>query len=166
MDIERFADLKLPGDQYAEALGSAMAVIHWQAKLDGNDIEFVIGSSPEDPVRRQLTSTDLESMAVGTSTYVQVHGHTTPNFGRRVMAFWVMDFDQCKTITVDESGVMKAVGALQRNFYCPRHGSGREYQESLWKVFSARYLEVSKKILPKESHHLADLFISKIHRAA
>lgn len=39
-----------------------MAVLYWYVNVDGNDIEFVFGSSPEDKkaIRREVKLVDVE----------------------------------------------------------------------------------------------------------
>ncbi|KAK4617593.1 hypothetical protein CLAFUW4_12457 [Fulvia fulva] len=165
MDITRFQEMQLPGKEYAEAIGSAMAVLHWEAQIDCNDIEFVLGSSPTTLERARMTSSELKELKPETSTYNAVYGPSIVNFEKRVMSLWAMDFDQCKSISMDAAGLDLAVSALERNNYIPRPGSGRAYQEDLSVAFRETYLKVSKTILPAKYRPLADQFISKMGAA-
>ena len=97
-------------------MAEALAVMHWIGEVDGNDIEFVL--APPDP---------------------QAKGTTIPNsLGEH--SIWMIDFDLCRKITMDEGGIKQAVVAFWRNdpFY-PRPESSHD----LWKTFCDHYLLVS-----------------------
>lgn len=54
--------LRLPKMDFAKLLGQTLAVIHWEAKVDGCDIEFVLGSAPAGIVKSwtmKFTAEDL-----------------------------------------------------------------------------------------------------------
>ncbi|KAK4507848.1 hypothetical protein PRZ48_001583 [Zasmidium cellare] len=158
MDIARTKAGRLPGHQYAEAIAGAMAVLHWQAKVDADDVEFVLGGSPRNIRRVQPTLEDVEKLGPHNETCSMVYGHQEPDLKDRTTALWVMDFDRCRNITLDKAGVEAAVKAMDRNYYCPKTGSGNDFMERLWDIFREHYIEVSQKLLPDGSH-LAESFI-------
>ncbi len=43
LHLDQMLDLRLPVISYASAMASALATIHWDANIDGYDIEFVLG---------------------------------------------------------------------------------------------------------------------------
>ena len=103
--------------KYACIMAEALAVMHWIGEMDGNDVEFVL--APPDS---------------------QAKGTTIPNsLGEH--SIWMLDFDLCRMITMDEGGVKQAVVAFWRNdpFY-PRPKSSH----ALWKTFCDHYLLVSQ----------------------
>ncbi|GKT51413.1 uncharacterized protein ColSpa_11594 [Colletotrichum spaethianum] len=170
-------NFKLHADQIQElgvvaadlytGMAHALAVLHWDTKIDGNDIEFVIGSSPveEQTVRADISLPTLMAMHPQTSTY-ETATHTGADFTKRVTSLWMIDFDGCYDITMDEAGVNKAVSAfLDANHYCPKPNTGNPFIESLWKDFSTRYLLYSRIIfeIRRESklNNLAPMFIEK-----
>lgn len=55
LHLDQIRDLGLDVEELCESMADTMAVLHWHAKVDGNDIEFVFGSSPEDrkAIRRE-----------------------------------------------------------------------------------------------------------------
>jgi hypothetical protein len=71
----------------------------------------------------------------------------------------MLDFNQCKPITMDEAGVNQAVEAFSiNNPYFPRHNVDFE----LWKVFSDRYLLISNRMLQGKNYsYLPAQFIQK-----
>jgi hypothetical protein len=121
---------------YAEAMAEALAVMHWRAGIDGNDVEFVLAppshgtSDPGDgPATKELLPRN-ESFHNGESVVTNVLG---------AHAVWVLDFDLCRPMPMNEQGVQQAVTAFYRNDpYYPRP------QSLLWGVFRERYLCCSK----------------------
>src|SRR5436190_20106741 len=108
---------------YAKTMAEALAMMHWCGEIDANDVEFVLAPSSElsAPKCRSVISNVLG-------------GHT----------MWLLDFDCCKTMSMDEKGVDQAVSAFFRNDpYYPRPGSSPH----LWEAFRQEYLETSSDII-------------------
>ncbi|KAL9580486.1 MAG: hypothetical protein Q9212_004465 [Teloschistes hypoglaucus] len=74
----------------------------------------------------------------------------SPILGDHVM--WILDFDLCKHMTLDEEGVEQAWKAFYKNdhFY-PRPGSDNVTDQKLWNEFKIRFIEASQAILDRES---------------
>lgn len=112
------------------------------------DIEFALGSTPLDrnAARRVVPLKDIEHLPPGSSTYE----HTTnvdQDYKKRTISLWLLDFDACSTITMDDVGVRRAVDAfLQTDHYYPRPHSRDNHANNLWIVFSQRYIATSRKI--------------------
>jgi hypothetical protein len=124
---------------YARIMAKTLATMHWFGEIDGNDVEFVLA-----PPRRDSQSCFQNVL------------------GEHVM--WLLDFDCCKTMALDEVGIDRAVTAFLRNdpFY-PRPNSSPE----LWAAFRDEYLQVSSKILRHRGLHkmdLAEKFIREIEQ--
>ncbi|GAB1314450.1 DUF3669 domain-containing protein (Fragment) [Madurella fahalii] len=143
-------DLGLPVSELYVAMAHALAVMHWHTKIDGMDVEFVLGSSPaeEQMIRIEIDPVRMESLPPPqTSTYEEAT-HSPPNFMKRTTALWVIDFDDCSDISLDSSGVDMAVKAfLDTNSYCPKPSTGEVYIETLWKSFAESYIKHSDSIL-------------------
>lgn len=164
MTVDRFEELGLPAEEYTTAMADAMAVLHWNAKLDGLDIEFVLGSSPtlEQEVRRPLTYEDIKSLPQGASTFEMV---TNPAavFKKRIMSLWMIDFDSCSAITVDAAGVKKAVKTFMETYaYCPRPSKGGTFRQNLWVRFGRRYIDTSQKFLSGRDKDLPKDFLEGV----
>ena len=110
LHIYQVQSLQLDAEEYAKSMAGALAVLHWHTKVDAMDIEFVLGSSPTDnnAVRRALDLRKIESLDPGTSTY-EPTTNNSPNFKKRSISLWMIDFDACSTITLNDTGVCQAV---------------------------------------------------------
>lgn len=142
-------ELDLPVSDLCYGIAHAIAVLHWHTKIDGMDVEFVLGSSPAEEQRIQV-GVDLArvmGLEPHTSTYEEAT-RTGPDFTKRITALWMIDFDDCSDITMDAAGVDMAVKAfIETNIYAPRPNSGDLYIDSLWRTFAEKYLQYSDNIL-------------------
>jgi hypothetical protein len=64
---------------------------------------------------------------------------------------WIIDFDCCNPLPMDEEGVEIAARCFWRNdpFY-PRPGSSNAADERLWGIFREQFLAVSERMLEDE----------------
>ncbi|KAF2503104.1 hypothetical protein BU16DRAFT_521725 [Lophium mytilinum] len=116
--------LGLELDVFAKVLAGAYAVIHWAAKIDGDDIEFVLGTSVTKPEEGIL------------------------DFQHRAMKLIVLDFGRCEPLELDEDGAQAAGAALIRNSpYTPRPSTKNAKAQELWDIFKDYYLFHSNAIL-------------------
>lgn len=147
---------------YAETMAEALAVMHWRAGIDGNDVEFVLAppshgasdTSGDVAATKELLPRN-KSFHNGESVVINVLG---------VHAVWVLDFDLCRPMPMNEQGVQQAVTAFYRNDpYYPRP------QSLLWGVFRERYLCCSKMGNATEIEQrvlLSGLFVRAIEEKA
>jgi hypothetical protein len=139
--MEGLGNLDMTG--YAKVMADGLAMMHWLAKIDANDVEFVIAPPrPGDFLEATFASITLERHAI-----------------------WILDFDCCNSMAMDESGVDQAVAAFFRNDpYYPRPGSENTHDEEIWKVFRARFLETSLEIFKDDDSlvHLPGQLMNKI----
>ena len=138
-------------------MADALAILHWEAKIDAEDVEFVLGSRPvaayhEAPSLHELEKLDCEN---GTSQ--------KQNFERRSVHMWVLDFNRCQVISMDEKGLKQAVRAFYMNDpYYPRPGSDNPKDEAVWERFSTRYLAASKRIVGDGESKLPGMFVEML----
>ncbi|KAH8725811.1 zinc finger protein-domain-containing protein [Phaeosphaeriaceae sp. PMI808] len=131
LHIDQMEALGLDAGSYAETMADALALMHWGAQIDANDVEFVLApprrGGPPPPSTFQ-------------SEYLGIH------------CMWILDFDCCRPLSMDEAGIEKACVAFFRNdpFY-PRPGSREAADEELWQVFKQRFLVASRRILREVS---------------
>lgn len=117
---------------YAQTMAEALATMYWGARVDANDVEFVLAP----PRGEQDASSSSEP--VFQSEYLGPH------------CMWLFDFDCCRTLFMDEEGMKSACEAFFRNDpYYPRPGTGDADDEKLWGVFRNRFLRVSREILER-----------------
>jgi hypothetical protein len=164
LSLEKMEVLSLDKLQLASSIAEALATLHWGAKIDARDVEFVLGMAPRNGVEEG-------------------------NIEKRAVRGWVLDFNQCADISMDENGCVKAAEAFWDNDpYYPRPGcstssetsnsiqstnsdgtsttAGTITDEELWELFQARYLEFSGRIMKKagvkEWQALPEIFIGKV----
>lgn len=92
---------------------------------------------------------------------------TSPTLGD--YAVWILDFDCCKHMPLDEVGVEQAVAAFYKNDpYYPRPGRGNPNDQVLWEAFKIRLIEASRAIIPQNSREarLPELWIDLVEKRA
>jgi hypothetical protein len=156
LHLNQMTDLSLDIENFARSMADALALMHWVIKVDARDVEFVLGSTPIESHFRGPSYSTLSRLPKNTSTIQEGKDLT---FYKRKIQLWMLDFNQCKPITMDEAGVDQAVEAFCINDpYFPRPHVDLE----LWKAFSGRYLLSSNRMLQgKDYGYLPIQFIQK-----
>ncbi|KAJ6127563.1 hypothetical protein N7523_003175 [Penicillium sp. IBT 18751x] len=147
LHLDQIQELNLDAEEYARSMADTLAVLHWHSKIDAMDVEFVLGSTPLDrnAARRILPLKYVEQLPPGSSTYE--HATANQDYKKRTVSLWLLDFDACATITMDDAGVRRAVEAFfQTDPYCPRPNSRDEHAQNLWTVFSQQYVATGRKV--------------------
>jgi hypothetical protein len=184
LDLQILDDFELEKEHYAREMARSLAIMHWKcqvscepvlvsrslrdlcsntfpkSQVDADDVEFVLGSAPTD---LKLTSQEIMLLPPNTAT------ETALNFKKRAVYMWLLDFNNCSEITMDESGVEKAEAAFWRNDpYYPRPVPPNHQDEYLWKVFESSYLEQSKLSANDtiKSQQLPQKFINLVNKTA
>lgn len=140
-------ELGLDTGSYAKTMADALALMHWGARIDANDVEFVLA-----PPRK----VDSPPSSTFQSEYLGIH------------CMWILDFDCCQPISMDEAGIEKACVAFFKNdpFY-PRPGSEKVADDKLWQIFKQRFLVVSRRILremSEDGRFLAEKLVERIEK--
>lgn len=141
LTLDKFEHLILDISYYARRIGEGLAIVHWAARFDGRDIEWVMGSSPaqEDDIPTLAERKEWMGQGQYLSSRLQL------DFRRRTSYVWLLDFNQCKPISLDEAGINMAASAFFDNDpYYPRAGHG---DGSVWRTFAEAYLAMGQKIL-------------------
>lgn len=140
LNLDQCLALELEVEPFITAMGKALAIMHWDAKVDARDVEFVLGMAP---------------------TFTKEHRHTQKyNFKSREVHFWLLDFNQVKEMTTDEAGLENAVEAYRVNDpYYPKPGRG---PDSLWNQFRRDYMAQSRDILEEKQWSLAEKFLDMV----
>lgn len=139
LHVDQMEELGMDGDigHYAEIMAETLATLHWLALVDANDVEFVLA-----PPR---LGTDAKL-----SNFLGEH------------TLWLLDFDCCRAMSMDEEGVAKSVEAFFGNDpYYPRPG------EASWTAFRETYLRTSSRIILEDEADywritLSQKFIEKV----
>ena len=128
LHLDQLEDLYLDTPHYARVMAETLAQLYWKSNVDANDIEFVLAPSK-----------GAQSSSSGVSSFLGDHD------------VWILDFDCCRPIAMDETGVRQAVRAYYRNdpFY-PRPGRQSVADQKLWNEFKDTFARASRTILPQE----------------
>lgn len=160
--LNMMKDLELDTVAFASEMAISLATIHWKARIDAMDAEFVLGSAvathPEKRRRPYLDDSSDEDIPPS-----EVH---PMYFNQRSIHLWVLDFDKSSRIKLTSHDVdNKLVPAFLGNDpYYPRP----DVDEQLWQEFSKVYLKASNIILetlPKKDHTIMNLperFLAKV----
>lgn len=134
--LNMMEDLDLEVSELANEMAIGLAMLHWQAQVDGMDVEFVLGSSATRG-RENITAYDDISAPPHTVELI--------NFKRRALHLWMFDFDKATTIELTKEDVItKLVPAFLGNDpYYPMPQVDKE----LWDEFCGTYLKASEVIL-------------------
>lgn len=153
LHLNNMLDLDMDVFHLAHRMAVALAVMHWAARIDARDVEFVIGgATPPSTTTTFLTSQELESLAPDTYTEPLIAWKAIR--AAHSLQLWVLDFNQCSEMTRDDEGIVKAVEAYRINDpYYPRPVPAEgELEGALWRAFAGRYVQVSDGILPETPH--------------
>lgn len=157
--LNQAEQLELPVESFARAMADALAIMHWEAKIDANYVEFVLGGPrvPERYPTTMLPSSTIKTLPYNSNTRgIELPRQTleasVKQPSKQLFEMWMLDFDCCNTITMDEAGVEKAVAAFYRNDpYYPRPCDPSSQDFGLWTVFSERYLATGKAIMTRNA---------------
>lgn len=156
LHLDQMEQLGIDPSYYAIAMADALAFMHWVAEVDGNDVEFVLAQPryQSDISHHQIPSVDA------CPRNISILGPHT---------MWILDFDLCRDLTLDESGIEQACKAFWGNDpWYPRPGRLATVDQKLWDIFEDRFLESSAKALSLRSDQpmmLPRLLMEKIKQA-
>lgn len=156
--LNMMEDLDLDVANLANEMAIGLAIIHWEAMLDGMDVEFVLGSS---------ATWDIERPRGYTNVHAGSHNVKVVRPKRRAVHLWMFDFDKASGIKLTEYDVeTKLVPAFFSNDpYYPMP----ELDEDLWDEFCGTYLKASEAILRgkgPEVRRLPQHFLDEVLRVS
>jgi hypothetical protein len=126
--VDQMEEQGLPIWPIVESLAAALVHCYWKARVDANDVEFVL-APPTEPCNGSEPLFELE--------------------GQRLV-IWMLDYDCVREISQDDNGVEQAVKAFSRNDpYFPRPFAQCQTSGDLQlcERFKAQFLECSKSFL-------------------
>ncbi|KAK6821349.1 hypothetical protein PG987_015749 [Apiospora arundinis] len=136
VSVDQMDDLGIDFEKkvkYATAMAKALAFMHWCARIDADDIEFVLAPPPPASSSRHTIDS--------TTSYFE-----SDSLGRHTL--WILDFDQCKPMPMNDEGIALAKKAFYRNdLYYPRPGRDHPEDQRLWAVFKCGFLDASAAII-------------------
>lgn len=134
--LNMMEDLGLEVSELADEMAIGLAIIHWQAQVDGMDVEFVLGSS---------ATWDSEQPEGYDNDSALPHKVGVIDFKSRAVHVWMFDFDKATRIelTKDDVNTRLVPAFLGNDPYFPRPQVDKE----LWDAFCGIYLKASEVIL-------------------
>ncbi|KAM5384618.1 hypothetical protein ACJZ2D_001363 [Fusarium nematophilum] len=146
-------ELGLQVTRYAEAIGEALAIIHWAANVDGYDIEFVLGSEAAISPTGNIQPSTIPRFS-----------DTAPDAKKRALRLWVLDYNLCSRWEEKvgweqpDALIQQLVMAFFENDpYYPLPLMEDELDQSLWLTFTDQYLRKAEEILASKDTRLQSL---------
>ncbi|KAK3383185.1 hypothetical protein B0T24DRAFT_587861 [Lasiosphaeria ovina] len=140
---------------------TALAVMHWAAKTDARDVEFVLGASSK------TTGEAIDPYYFKTVKQL----YKPDDLFYRPVDLWVLGFSKVRSITLDDEGVALALEAWRLNDpYFPKPRGPTRPEKHAWWLFFSSYLAMSRNILKEEDEwetirHLPRKFIDGVVEA-
>jgi hypothetical protein len=104
--IDQMEELGLKPIEYALAMADALAFMLFVLNTDAGGVEFVL-ASPRVPPATDADSSLERDPHIGTRIF--------SNGVLALHTMWVLDFDSCRPITLDSSGVERAADCFVEN---------------------------------------------------
>jgi hypothetical protein len=145
--IDQMIDLGLDTAMIAQTLAVALAHCYWRAKVDANDVEFVLA-----PATKPMESSTQCFKIAGPD---QEHE----------LVIWMLDYDCVREMSQDQDGIKQSVQAFYRNDpYFPRpHSYGHSESDThLWEVFKTHFLKTSKDVLDEHGVGLPEEWVRQV----
>ncbi len=121
-------------------MAETLADLYWKAHVDANDVEFVLAPPRTGPGHPANHKPDRAHPSM-------IKSHILGD-----LAVWLLDFDCCRDMSMDEAGVEQAAAAFCRNDpYYPRPKPDDPEIQELWENFKERFLKASEAVLGTES---------------
>lgn len=162
MSVDQMLKIGINMQKIASSMAGTLATLHWRAYVDARDVEFVLGSSPTTKTANiDISETSLDGATMDKD--VKPGPISIYDWDRREINLWLLDFNLCTSLSLDESGVEMAATAWRDNDpYFPKPLQESSTCKELWSVFVQRYVEIADRILQKDKHHLPRMFIRRI----
>ena len=141
LEVDDMEILGLDTSLYARVMAHSLAALHWKARVDANDVEFVLGSNPLIARRAPVSWQQYEELGLDDCKI----SSPKVDLCRSSVAIWLLDYNQCKKFGEDEAGLK----LLQKGFYFndpyyPTPISDHPKDKELWEVFKSSYLYASR----------------------
>ncbi|KAF4973337.1 hypothetical protein FZEAL_9353 [Fusarium zealandicum] len=155
--LDQMVELELDVSKFAVAMAEALAIVHWAARVDGYDMEFVLGSEVEIEPPHVTAGQTAQPQTGRTSTDLV-------NLKKRAIRMWVLDFNLCSKWaeeigrTHPDALIEQLVMAFFENDpYYPLPLMEAEMDKQLWSTFRVEYLRTAKAILAGKDARLQTL---------
>ena len=153
--MDQMEELGLDTGVYARVMAETLAFLFWRVGVDANDVEFVLA-----PPREMVSSQSLETAEVGSVGSVGCPVIIESDvLGPHIL--WILDFDCCRSMSMDEEGVKQAARAFLRNDpFCPRPGREDVRDQKMWNVFKEVFMKCSSELVNDGMEGLPALWVA------
>jgi len=156
--LDQMLELGLPVQDYAREMAACLAILHWHARMDGFDIEFVLGSDAE----LSYTTHVAQSLGMDVEQLEKLPKHSDIevlqrlNFQRRVVRLWVLDFNLCNRFPMDDAFIVEhekeilsqlVLAFFENDPYYPLPLMEMNVDRQLWSIFRQEYEKKAVEIL-------------------
>ncbi|KAK4465460.1 zinc finger protein [Cladorrhinum samala] len=156
--LDQMLDLELPVKYYAKAMAACLAVIHWHCRMDGYDIEFVLGSDASVSYTTHIT----EKLGLDVDQIDKLDAHSDiealqrTNYQRRATRLWVLDFNLCSRFPRDDTFILErerdvisqlVIAFFENDPYYPLPLAEMDVDKQLWLVFREEYERKAAEVL-------------------
>ncbi|MCJ1392812.1 hypothetical protein MMC18_005683 [Xylographa bjoerkii] len=167
LHLDMVEELGLDVEACAAQMARGLAVCHWRARVDANDVEFVPGGRrmmDEALGWGALSWEQVGEMPVDSDTMVEdawtyrrrlgletVVENANESLNKTGMRLWMLDYDKCHGLEWSDEGIKQAVVAVEENDpYFPKpHKEGADDQR-LWESFKEGYRKASEVIMVED----------------
>ena len=156
--LNMMEDLEVETSKLSNEMAIGLAIMHWQAQVDGMDAEFVLGSSATRDSEQPRGYDDISAPP---------HSVSRTNFKRRAVHVWMLDFDKAREIELRKEDIDKKLvpAFLGNDPYYPMPN----VDEKLWDEFCKSYLKASELVLrgkdvDEQVMRLPQRFLDKVIR--
>ena len=148
LHVNDMEHLGLDTSMYAEIMAKALAILHWEAKVDANDVEFVLGSASK--LRAPASVAEMKNSSPNDPKFLG-----NPLSNHQSVGIWLLDFNQCKGFVEDNAGLKQLVSGFYWNDpYYPLPVNMTAEDKKLWETFKQAYLEVGNKLTKNKGQRL------------
>ena len=156
--LDQMLQLGLPVQDYAREMAVCLASVHWHARMDGFDIEFVLGSDAQ----LSYTTHVAQSLGMDVEQLEKLPKHTDIEalqclaFQRRAVRVWVLDFNLCNRFPMDDAFILQheeeilsqlVLAFFENDPYYPLPLMEMEVDRQLWRIFRQEYEKKAAEVL-------------------
>ncbi|KAH7038372.1 zinc finger protein-domain-containing protein [Microdochium trichocladiopsis] len=151
LHLNHIIDLQLNLRNVCVQMARSLAIMHWAARTDARDVEFVLGSSAGLSRRTPaFSSAEIHAFATEATTFPSV-GPDERDFFCSTTQLWLLDFNLVQDIELNDNALDKLVSAHNANDpYYPKPCQEHPVVEGLWNDFATAYLDTAALVLQNE----------------
>lgn len=156
--LDQAREINLDISKYSQEMALGLAILHWEAQIDGQDTEFVIGTSTNKVFAHEYSN--HRTMPPPMSTM--------ENFPGRETQLWMLDYDKCAEISFDTPDLVSdvvgkyLVAVTGNDPYFPHPCLDIDLWQSFRQVYlKASWIIIKNRNLQQEIRNLPEVLIQE-----